>query len=90
MSISGLILGLIFVLGIPYLIMGLLAYAHIEKNDNGTQMLALSPSWAINEKIYNETGKKLCVIGRRLFWLNIVLGLAWVISSFFEKTYFFA
>jgi len=62
------------------MILCFMAYGHTIKDDASTKLLAISPSWAINEKIYDEQGKKLCNYGKKLFWANIILGVAWLVS----------
>lgn len=80
MESSEIILSIIFLLGFPYLILCFIAYGHTIKDDASTKLLALSPSWAINEDIYDDVGKKICVYGKKLFWINILLGAGWLIS----------
>ena len=77
MNISNILLVIIFLIGIVYFVLCFVAYPHTIKNDSGTKLLAISPSWAINDKIYDDFGKKICSYGKKLFYFDIAIGIAW-------------
>jgi hypothetical protein len=53
-------------LGSTYLILGLIAYKHIESDSKSE---AFHPGWCIPSKLYDDKGRDLCFWGR----INLVL-----------------
>ena len=77
--LSRILLFAIFLVSIPYFILSLVAYRHTINGDRDAKLTAISPYWALNEKIYDDTGKKLCSYGKMIMVIDVVLGIAWLI-----------
>ncbi len=61
-----------------YMILGLLAYSHQSKEKNIDGGWVLSPLWALFPDSYNESGKSLCITGKKLFWLSTIFTTIWL------------
>jgi hypothetical protein len=68
----------IFALGVPYIFMGFAAYHHLA-DDKKSKLLAAGPWWALYEKNYDETGRKLCAYGRAILLLSTMITAAWLL-----------
>ena len=75
MTILHLLLFILFALACIGLILGAMSSRHLTVEDWGTQATHLSPTWCFHEEIYDQHGKRLCRVGRYLFWLNVVVGV---------------
>jgi hypothetical protein len=64
----------IFFLGIPYIVLAILAYKHF----NGTgskKVLAAGPWWAFYSRDYDEKGKVFCKYGRFIIVIAVPISL---------------
>ncbi len=80
MNLINLMVAILFVLGVIYLALGLIAYAHTTSNSKSDKWLAISPWWASYSSIYDEFGKKLAKYGKVILVLEIVGFVVWIIS----------
>jgi Ca2+/Na+ antiporter len=78
-SIATAIGSVLFVLGLIYALLGFVAYFHVSKEQHVDKGWALSLVWSLNEKSYDEYGKKLCAIGKPLFFVVWGGFLIWLI-----------
>ena len=68
-----LLLGGSLLLGAVYIVLGIVAYQHIESDDLGDRMGAAGPWWALEKHIYDREGQVLCTWGRWTLVANCVL-----------------
>lgn len=71
-----LLLGGFLLLGVVYIVLGILAYQHIESDDFGDRLRAAGPWWALEKQIYDHEGQVLCTWGRWIILADCVL-IAW-------------
>ena len=73
MSEDALVIAAILILGIPYLVLGALAYKHFESPEKS--MGAAGPWWPLYSRYYNLKGRKFCWYGKLLLILSAVFSL---------------
>ena len=78
MNLEGLFAITAFITAIIYLFLGLLAFQH-RASEKAARNWALSPIWSMFPDDYDQTGKKLCVTGKKLFWLSMGFSTLWII-----------
>jgi hypothetical protein len=79
--LENLMVAAILVLGVIYLILGLVAFGHVGSDDKRERMAALSPWWAFYSDLYNESGRKLCTGGKIVFGVFLVISIVYVAQN---------
>ena len=79
MNLLNFLFVLLFIFGLIYLVMGLVAYSHTLRDDRSDKMLAVSPWWAIYSSNYDEFGKKLSKHGKRILFIEVIGFVVWMI-----------
>ena len=72
MNFTYILAGLTFFLGIIYIIFSFIVYSHTLNNELKEKMLALSPWWPLYGSSYDDYGKRLCVFGKLIIFIDIV------------------
>ena len=70
MIASKVFLIIAFITGFAYMILGLSAYSFQAKKSGTDKGWGLSPSWAFFPNNYNDYGKRLCKVGKPLFYIS--------------------
>jgi hypothetical protein len=65
MNIIGVIKGLVIIFGFVYIIISVIAYLNVKDADSKNRYIF--PTWFLQRDIFNEYGKRLCVLGLLLF-----------------------
>lgn len=73
---SFLIVVMLLVAGF-YMVLLFVAYGQTKSDDSSSKLLAMSPWWPLYTANYNESGLKLCRIGKALIVLQVILATAW-------------
>lgn len=72
--VDTLLVGALFVLALVGWWLFTRSDQHVVDYSWNNQITHLSPIWCFREEIYDEKGKRLCKVGRILFWINLALG----------------
>ena len=83
MRIINLIGAVLILLGVIYAILGFIALSHIDQSKNTQNVRMISPTWYAQSDIFDELGKRLCVIGKPLFYIVWIGLLAWFVAREF-------
>ena len=77
MNAFGLFEFVLFLFGSIYALLGYFAYDHVDR-ERGHKW-ALSPFWALNSQSYNDFGKRLCSVGKPIFYFAWGGFLVWLL-----------